>query len=239
MLVFILVSVFSKRAINPVVRNMEKQKRFITDAGHEIKTPLAIISANTDVLELTTGESEWITSIRNQIGRLDKLVKNLLLLARMEEGNIERTRQEFDLSRCVKRIANSFLAVAESQSKRLSISIVPHIQLHGEEGAMEQLISTLLDNAMKYSDTNGEIRISLMPLKKGIKLEVYNTVEYIESKNLDRFFDRFYRADESRSRETGGYGIGLSIASSIVEAHHGRISVHSDDGRSVIFTVII
>ncbi len=239
LLVFILVSVFSKRAINPVVRNMEKQKRFITDAGHEIKTPLAIISANTDVLELTTGESEWITSIRNQIGRLDKLVKNLLLLARMEEGNIERTRQEFDLSRCVKRIANSFLAVAESQSKRLSISIVPHIQLHGEEGAMEQLISTLLDNAMKYSDTNGEIRISLMPLKKGIKLEVYNTVEYIESKNLDRFFDRFYRADESRSRETGGYGIGLSIASSIVEAHHGRISVHSDDGRSVIFTVII
>ncbi|MGF7144276.1 signal transduction histidine kinase [Anaerotaenia torta] len=239
LLVFILVSVFSKRAIHPIVQNMEKQKRFITDAGHEIKTPIAIISANADVLELTSGENEWIISIRNQTARLDKLVKNLLLLSRMEEENIEITYQDFDMSQCVQSIAASFLAVAESQHKKLDIDVVPHILLHGDEGCIEQLVSALLDNAMKYSNDRGVIRISLSPYKRGSKLEVYNTAEHVETKDLDRFFDRFYRADESRSRETGGYGIGLSMVKSIVEAHHGRISIHSNDGRSVVFTVIL
>jgi two-component system sensor histidine kinase CiaH len=239
LLMFILVSVLSKRAIHPMVENMEKQKRFITDAGHEIKTPLAIISANADVLELTTGENEWITSIRNQTTRLDRLVKNLLILSKMDEGNIEIAYQEFDLSRCVRDIANSFLAVAENQNKILHMDIASGLRLHGDEGCIEQLVSTLLDNAMKYSDANGVIKISLSAYKKGIKLEVYNTAEHIEDKNMERLFDRFYRADESRSRETGGYGIGLSIARSIVEAHHGRISAGSEDGRSIVFTVVI
>jgi signal transduction histidine kinase len=237
--VFILVSVFSKRAINPIIMSMEKQKQFITDAGHEIKTPLAIISANADVLELTNGESEWITSIRNQTSRLDKLVKNLLTLSRMEEDNIEISYHEFDMSQCVERISHSFLAVAESQNKKLNIEVQANLVFHGDEGCIEQLVSTLLDNAMKYSNMQGLIKVSLSSYKKGMKLEVFNTVEQIDVKNLEHLFDRFYRADESRSRETGGYGIGLSIAKSIVEAHHGRISAGSEDGISVCFTVVL
>ncbi len=239
MLVFILVSVFSKRAINPIIISMEKQRQFITDAGHEIKTPLAIISANADVLELTNGESEWITSIRNQISRLDKMVKNLLTLSKMEEDNIEISYQEFDISKCVERIAHSFLAMAESQNKRLNIEVQPKLTFQGDEGCIEQLVSTLLDNAMKYSNTQGFIKVKFSAYKKGMKLEVCNSVDQIDRKNLNRLFDRFYRADESRSRETGGYGIGLSIAKSIVEAHHGKISVNSEDGSSVCFTVVL
>ena len=235
--VFALVSVFSKRAINPIISSMEKQRQFITDAGHEIKTPLAIISANADVLELTSGESEWITSIRNQISRLDKLVKNLLTLSRIEENNIDLSYHEFDLSNCVDTIARSFLAVAERQSKKLELMIQAGVMFQGDEGCIEQLVSILLDNAMKYSNANGNISVRLSTQNKNVCLEVCNTVEYIDTKNLTRCFDRFYRADESRSRETGGYGIGLSIAKSIVEAHHGKIAVVSEDGRSICFTV--
>lgn len=238
-LVFLLVSVLSRKAINPMIENMEKQKQFIMDAGHEIKTPLAIISANADVLELTGGVSEWVNSIRNQVTRLDKLVKNLLTLSKTEEGSLELVFSEFDLSACISEIAASFQAVAEAQQKKLSIAIQPNIMLHGDESCIQQLISTLLDNAMKYSNTQGEIKVSLSSGKKGIRLEVANTTDQMDIKHLDRLFDRFYRADASRSSETGGYGIGLSIAKSIAEAHRGRITATSEDGQSITFTVIL
>ncbi len=238
-LVFILVSLLSRKAINPLIENIEKQKQFITDAGHEIKTPLAIISANVDVLELTGGESEWVSSIRNQVVRLDKLVKNLLTLSMMEEGQPKLVFSEFDLSSCISEIAGSFSAMAEAEQKKLFLDIQPNVKLHGDEDCMQQLISTLMDNAMKYSDEHGEIRVTLSAKKKGIKLEVYNTVKQVDVKNLKRLFDRFYRSDASRSSESGGYGIGLSIAKSITEAHHGKISVASKDGQSIVFTVVL
>lgn len=239
LLVFVLVSVFSRRAIKPIILSMEKQKQFITDAGHEIKTPLAIISANTDVLELTSGENEWITSIRNQTNRLDKLVKNLLMLSKMDEDTIQMMFHDFDLSKAVTEIAGSFEAMAKTQNKDLILQITPNIIYHGDESSIHQLISTLTDNAIKYSSTNGIIRISLETVKKGIKLEFYNTTQELVVEDLDHLFDRFYRADSSRSRETGGYGIGLSIAKSIVEAHHGKITVKSEDGKSICFTVLL
>lgn len=239
LLMFILVSIFSKKAINPIIESMEKQKRFITDAGHEIKTPLAIISANADVLELTHGKNEWITSTRNQIIRLDKLVKNLLTLSKMDEGNIKLVFTDFDLSDAVFKTTNPFEAIAKTQNKKFLMDIKPGLKLHGDENSINQLISTLVDNAIKYSNDEGTIKISLSAAKKGIKLEVYNTADEIDRENLDKLFDRFYRSDSSRSRETGGYGIGLSIAKSIVQAHHGKISVKSDDGKSICFTIII
>lgn len=238
LVMFLLISIFSRRAMKPFVENAEKQKLFITDAGHEIKTPLAIISANADVLELTGGESEWIDSIRNQTVRLDKLVKNLLTLSKMEEESIKLAFAEFDYSEAVAKMAGPFIAVAETKNKKFYINIQPDIKLNGDEGSIEQLISTLVDNAMKYSDDDGTIKISLSNTKKGKKLEVYNTVKDLEVDNLDKLFDRFYRADSSRSRDTGGYGIGLSIAKSIVEAHQGKISVKSEDGKSICFTVV-
>lgn len=239
LLMFILVSVLSKKAINPIIESMEKQKQFITDAGHEIKTPLTIISANADVLELTAGENEWITSIRNQIARLDKLVKNLLTLSRMDEGNIKLVFTDFDLSDTVFEAAGPFETIAETQNKKFQMDIQPGLKLHGDEGNIHQLVSTLVDNAMKYSNENATIKISLSAVKKGVKIEVFNTTDEIDKENLDKLFDRFYRADSSRSRATGGYGIGLSIAKSIVQAHHGKISVKSEDGKSICFTVLI
>lgn len=237
-LMFLLISILSRRAMKPFIENAEKQKLFITDAGHEIKTPLAIISANADVLELTGGESEWITSIRNQTVRLDKLVKNLLTLSKMDEESVKLAFTEFDYSEVVAKMAGPFVAVAETKNKKFYMNIQPDIKLSGDEGSIEQLVSTLVDNAMKYSDEEGTIKIILSNTKKGKKLEVYNTVENLDVENLDKLFDRFYRSDASRSRDTGGYGIGLSIAKSIVEAHHGKISVKSEDSKSISFTVV-
>ncbi len=236
-LMFLLVSILSKKAMKPFIENAEKQKLFITDAGHEIKTPLAIISANADVLEITTGQNEWITSIRNQTTRLDQLVKNLLVLSKMEEEQIKLSFQDFDLSAIVMRIAEPFSALAQARNKKLSIYIQPDVYLNGDVGSIEQLVSTLMDNAIKYSDDGGSIKISLTTGKKGKKLEVYNTTGELAVQNLDKLFDRFYRLDSSRSRENGGYGIGLSIAKSIVEAHNGKISVKSEDQHSICFTV--
>jgi len=239
LLMFLLVSVFSKKAINPIIESMEKQKQFITDAGHEIKTPLAIISANADVLELTGGESEWINSIRNQTTRLDKLVKNLLMLSKIEEGNIKLIFTDIDLSEVVSEAASPFETIAETQNKKFQMDIQPGLYINGDEGSIYQLVSTLVDNAIKYSNKEGTIKISLSATKKRAKIEVYNTTEEIDKENLGKLFDRFYRVDSSRSRETGGYGIGLSIAKSITQAHHGKISVRSEDGKSICFTVLI
>lgn len=236
LLMFILVSFFSKRAINPIIETEKKQKQFITDAGHEIKTPIATISANADVLELTCGQNEWITSIRNQTRRLDRLVKNLLILAKMEE-DINLSFSEINLSEAVYETANSFKAVAQMNKKNLELDIAKDLIIMADEASIVQLISTLIDNSIKYSDEKGRIRVSLVLEKKEIKLEVYNTITDIDTHNLNRLFDRFYRDDSSRSRETGGYGIGLSIAASIVKAHKGNISVRSDDGQSICFTV--
>lgn len=236
--VFILVSVFSKKAINPIIESMEKQKQFITDAGHEIKTPLAIISANADVLELTSGKNEWITSIRNQSNRLDRLVKNLLMLSKMNE-NLDLVFSDFDLSKVAVEITKSFQVIAEKQNKKLLMDVQSSVMFKGEENGIRQLISTLVDNAIKYSNDNGTIKILLRSIKKSIKIEVYNTVDSIDKENLNKLFDRFYRSDSSRSRETGGYGIGLSIAKSIVERHRGKILAKSEDGKSICFTVLI
>ncbi|BCJ93020.1 two-component sensor histidine kinase [Anaerocolumna cellulosilytica] len=243
LLMFILVSVFSKKAITPIIESMDKQKQFITDAGHEIKTPLAIISANADVLELTGGESEWINSIRNQITRLDKLVKNLLILSKMDEGNMKVSYVEFDISRTVEETVASFKAVAETLNKTFLLDIQEGLKLYGDESSIQQLVSTLVDNALKYSDSNGIIKVSLITYKKGSKLEVFNTTdmgkEALSKEYLSKLFDRFYRADASRSRDTGGYGIGLSIARSIVEAHHGKISARREEETGICFEVIL
>jgi signal transduction histidine kinase len=217
---------------------MEKQKRFITDAGHELKTPLAIISANIDVLELEAGKSEWTSSIRNQVKRMNSLVKNLLTLSRMDEERMHVVYTDFEISSCVKETAESFEAIAESNSKKYHMDIEDDIHITGDKNAIVQLTSLLLDNAMKYSDENGNISISLSKAKN-ITLEVSNTSDSIPDGNLDRLFDRFYRADASRSREKGGYGIGLSVARAIAQSHGGQIEAKKDGDRTIRFVVTL
>ncbi len=235
---FILVFLFSGQAVAPVVESLEKQKRFITDAGHELKTPLAVISANVDVLELESGKSEWTGSIKNQVKRLNSLVKNMLTLSRMDEERMQVVFSDFDMSAAVKETSESFEAIAESKDKKYQVDIEDGIHLTGDKNAITQLSSLLLDNAMKYSSDNGSINVVLSK-DKNIVLEVSNTCDCIPEGNLDRLFDRFYRADSSRSRETGGYGIGLSVARAIANSHGGDIKALRDGDHMIRFVVTL
>lgn len=239
LLVFIFIMVFSKRAVRPIIESLEKQKRFITDAGHEIKTPLAIISADADVLELSQGSNEWLESIRNQTARLDQLVKNLLSLSKMDEENIQLTFLDFYISNAVMEAAAPFAAVAETQGKTFELHIEEGLVINGDETGIRQLVSILVDNGVKYAQEGGEIKVYLKQSGKSVKLEVYNTGDELPRENLDKLFDRFYRTDSSRSRDTGGYGIGLSIAKNIVRAHKGKIFAKNENGKAIWFTAIL
>ena len=235
---FILVYIFSSQAVAPVVESLDKQKRFITDAGHELKTPLAVISANVDVLELESGKSEWTSSIKNQTKRMNDLVKNLLTLSRMDEEIINVVYTDLDMSSVIKDTADSFEAMASSKGKKYQISIEEGIHITGDKNAITQLASLLIDNAMKYSSDKGIINVSLSR-NKSIIFEVSNTCDHIPSGDLDRLFDRFYRADSSRARETGGYGIGLSVARAIASSHGGTIEAKRDGDKIIRFIVTL
>ncbi len=233
---FILVFLFSGKAVAPVVESLEKQKRFITDAGHELKTPLAVISANIDVLEIESGKSEWTESIRNQVKRMTELVKNLLTLSRMDEEKPNIVFNNIDLSQIVKDVSSSFEPVASSNNKTYRVNIEDDIHILGDKNTLTQLTSLLLDNAIKYSSDNGSISVNLTK-EKAITLKISNTCDTIPSGNLDRLFDRFYRADSSRARETGGYGIGLSVARAIATSHKGTIEAVREGNDTICFVV--
>lgn len=237
--VFILVVFFSKLAIRPVVESYEKQKRFITDASHEIKTPLTIIDAGTEVIEMETGENQWTLSIKNQVKRLSSLTEKLVFLSRMDEEGVSLQLTDFSLSDAALETAQPFETVAEAQGKALRLEIEGQVSFHGEEALIRQLLSLLLDNAMKYSDESGQISLCLKKAGKGIEIAVANTTHQIERGKLDILFERFYRPDSSRSSQTGGHGIGLSVAKSIVTAHKGKISARSDDGKSIVVTAFL
>ncbi len=223
-LVSILIGILSRRAIRPIVENIEKQKRFITDAGHEIKTPLAIISANTEVIEMFNGESEWTQSIRNQIGRLSELIKNLLSLSKMDENEFKLEMEEFCCGEIVSDTVDSFEMLLIGKNISLKKELDSSLKMLGNRNNFCSLISILLDNAVKYTPVGGKIEITF--LKKDGKLEflISNTWDKNLNGDLNYLFDRFYRMDNSRSREEGGYGIGLSLAESIVRLHKGKIT---------------
>ena len=239
LIMFLLVSFFSKKAIQPLLENVEKQKQFITDASHEIKTPLAIISANTDVLEITLGKNQWLESTRNQTLRLNELVKDLLTLSKMEEQNEVMMRTSFSMSDMVKRIAEPFASIAESSNRTFELQVEPDLQLLGDQNGIEKLISVLVDNAMKYATEQGVIQVVLKKQGKYIKLEVCNSCELDSNVKLNRLFDRFYRMDSSRARETGGSGIGLSIAKAIVDSHKGKIRAYLKNDQVICFSVLL
>lgn len=235
-LMFLLVRMLAGRAVTPAVESMGKQKQFITDAGHELKTPLAVISADVDVLELDHGKSEWTQSIRNQCRRMTELVQNMLTLSRMEEENSRLIFTEIDLSSVLRETAEGFRTAAEAAGKRYEIQIEDGVHINGERSSMIQLLSVLIDNAIKYSDAEGNI---LVRMKRGrqIELEVSNTSDRIPDGNLDRLFDRFYRADASRNRKTGGFGIGLSAARAVAERYGGTIRAVRDGEHTIRFLV--
>ncbi len=237
--VFILVVFFSRLVMKPVAESYEKQRQFITDAGHEIKTPLTIIDANREILEMEYGETEWSRSIGKQTGRLADLTNSLIYLARMEEAEKHLQNADFSISDLTSETIESFQALADTQGKHFTTKITPALSCHGDENSIRRLLSILLDNAIKYSPPQGSIEVTLDKRGKNIRLTVYNTAEEIPQDSLARLFERFYRTDKSRNSETGGHGIGLSIARAITEAHKGKITAESRDGRSLLVTVVL
>ena len=236
--VLLLIAFFSDRIVRPIAESYEKQKRFITDAGHELKTPLTIISADVDVLAMDLGENEWLEDIQKQTKRLTALTNELVFLSRLEEADSPLSLVEFPFSEAVSEAASSFQALAQTQNKDFQCNIQPMLSLKGNERAIQQLVSILLDNALKYSPEGGVVRMRAEKQNKTLLLSVGNTTEEPLSKELlPLLFERFYRTDPSRSAQTGGYGIGLSVAKAIAETHNGKIQARTEDGSFLLITV--
>ena len=236
-LMLLLVLFLSRKSIQPIAANMERQKRFVTDAGHELKTPLAIILANTEAMELRQGESKYSRNIRAQVERLSGLTQNLLALARADEWRVEESAEDFDFSVLTSETARPFREPAELRGLTLVTDIAEGVAVRGSRQQLGQLIGILLDNAVKYCAADGTIRVELK--KEGGKalMRVRNTVND-QSAPAERLFDRFYRADESRSTKTGGFGIGLSAAMAIAESHRARLTA-AYEGDEIVFTLKI
>lgn len=231
---------FSGRIVRPFAESYEKQKQFITDAGHEIKTPLTIIQADADILEMDLGENEWLTDIQNNVRRLTDLTNDLVSLARMEEGGTPLELLEIPVSDVISETAQSFQAIAHAQNKELLLSVESMLSIEADERAIRQLVTILLDNALKYSPEGSPIRLSVTKHTKQIKLAVCNvSLLPLPEGNLNRLFERFYRTDPSRNSQTGGHGIGLSIASAIAAAHNGQIQASEPEKGSLQISVTL
>jgi len=224
------VWILSARIIQPEIENVERQKQFITNASHELKTPLAVIRANTELMEMMNGESEWTQSTLRQVDRMNGLIKNLVTISRAQEKADKSAMSEINVSEIITETMETYRPMAERDGKALVDQIQQGVSLVADEGTVRQLATLLLDNALKYCDDGGEITTSLTRKGKVVRLTVSNT--YAEGANVDysRFFDRFYRQDSSHNTDKGGYGIGLSIAESIVSSYNGSIGASWKNG---------
>lgn len=227
-MVFVLVMFFSRLVFKPVAESLEKQKRFITDASHELKTPLTIINANMEVLEMEQGESAWIESTRKQTERLTSLTEKMVTLARIDEKGVPRLQVDFSLSDAVEETAEGFRAPALACGKELVTRVESGLTCCGDEKEIRQLVSLLLDNGIKYADEGGKIQVKLEQKGRVLRLIVENPASGLEAGSQELLFERFYRRDGSRNSQTGGTGIGLSVAKAIVEVHRGKIWAVSD-----------
>ena len=227
--VFVLIVLISKRVIAPIQETYIKQKQFITGASHELKTPLAIISSNADVLEMMNGDSKWTQNIHNQVDRLTSLVNSLVVFSRMEEKDtVERTR--FDLTNALESRIEDFNELANFQKKNIVTDIDSDLYYFGEEASIVQLMDILLENAIKYAPEDSGISVSLKKNRKYAILKVSNKAE-VKKGDLSKVFERFYRLDESRNSAIKGYGIGLSMAQLIAEKHKETIRAYApEDG---------
>ena len=233
--VLLLVILISRRAVKPAVESYQKQKQFVTDANHELKTPLTLIRTNLDIMESENGPNEWLSDIREETGIMTELVNRLVVLSRMDEDQSTLEMARFSLSEAVGETAAAFAGTIREKGMTLEQDVPPGVTCTGDEAAIRQLLSILMDNAVKYCDRGGVIRVGLSGGRRAV-LTVDNTYEEVGSIQLDRLFDRFYRADRARTYGSG-FGVGLSIAKAIVEKHRGEIGVFNLDGRTIRFRV--
>lgn len=231
----VLSIILAKKIVKPLEENDIKQKRFISDAGHELKTPISIISANSEILSRSLGENEWLNNIQYENERMQKLVTELLDLSRAENSNLEKTN--IDFSHLITGEILPFESLAFEKGKIINSEISEDIYVKGNESELKKLISILLDNAIKHSNDSSEILVTLKKEHKLVTFSIQNEGGNIPKEKLEKLFDRFYRVDEARSGEGSHYGLGLAIAKTIVEGHNGKITCTSKDG-IIIFTVI-
>ena len=236
-LVLMLIFLLSKKAVKPIAESYEKQKQFITDANHELKTPLTLILTNLDIAESELGKSEWLDDIRSEGHRMAELVNQLVALSRMDEEGQPMNETEVSFGELVADSVSEFVPLAKDRGKTLSSSVDKGITYCGDEALLYRLVGILLDNAVKYCDSDGEIHVSLHRGRR-VVLTVENTYAAVDEIELLRLFDRFYRADKARTF-TGGYGIGLSMAKAIVEKHKGEITAYKKDNTHIGFKVVL
>lgn len=236
-LVMLLIVIFSKRAVKPVAESYEKQNQFITDANHELKTPLTLILTNLDIAESELGKNEWLDDIRSEGRRMSVLINKLVMLTRMDESGSDPKPMEFDLSETVKDVVSEFKSIAADKGRRFFCDAPDEFNYSGDESLIRQLISILMDNAVKYCDDGGEIYVSLTGKRHPV-LCVENTYADVDTSELDKLFDRFYRSDKARTFD-GGYGVGLSIAKMIVQKHGGEIKAYKAGAGRIGFKAVL
>ena len=236
-LVLALIIIFSKRAVRPIAESYEKQKQFITDANHELKTPLTLILANAEIAEAELGKNEWLDDITAEGQRMTELVNQLVALSRMDEENSKLNIVQIPFGELVFDTVSEFEALARGRGKALSVNIDRSIIYSGDETLLHRLVGILLDNAVKYCDEGGEIKVNLEKRRR-IILSVENTYAAVGEIELNKLFDRFYRADKAR-KFTGGYGVGLSMAKAIAEKHKGEITAYKKDKSNIGFKVVL
>lgn len=222
--ILFLIILLSKRAIRPIAENYEKQKQFVTDANHELKTPLTLILTNLDILEAETGKNEWLEDIRSEAQRMGDLVGQLTALSRLDEDAPKLQFSGFSFSEMMDDTVSEFMPLIQERKLTIESRIQPDVQYVGDEGALRRVVAILLDNAVKYCDVQGKIFVSLT-FKKHLTIKVENTCLGIDKMDLNHLFDRFYRADKARTA-SGSFGIGLSLAQAIVEQHKGEITAY-------------
>lgn len=240
-LIYFTSRYFANRSIAPVQEAFNRQKQFIADASHELRTPLAVIHTNADVLlgnadETIGAQAKWLHRIKSETERMKTLTSDLLYLTEMDDARADVIRAEFSLSEATESVLLTMEAVVYERALSLDYEIEPGLSVRGNAEQLKQVVMILLDNAVKYANAGGSISLSLKRRHHDALLTVANTGEGIAPEHLGRIFDRFYRADKSRSRKNGGYGLGLAIAKSIVEQHRGRLTAKSVVGETTSFT---
>lgn len=236
LMVTLIFAVFTSRILRPFEENTNRQKQFITNASHELKTPLAIISANSEVLQYKHGENEWTGNIITQTKRMDKLINELLLLAKMDEANDKFPLSSLNYSDLIRETTAHFKEIIEQKKVSLEQSVPDKLMINGNREQLSQLISILMENAAKYVTENGVIRLHLKQSGRSAVLTLFNTCAPDPGLDCSRLFDRFYRSDQSHTSKTGGHGIGLSVAKRITEQHGGTITAEQTaDG--ILFTL--
>ncbi len=238
-IVFILILLLSKKIISPVIESYTKQKQFITNASHELKTPLTAIYVNTEALEIEQGQCEMTNNIKHQTDKLVKMVEDLVLLSRMDEESKLETSEKFNYTMLLNEVIDDFLFMALHNNKEIKVYKQDDVFLNADSKIIEKLLRILFENAVKYAPNESEITVDLIKGSKESILSITNQTNKFSKGQHPEIFERFYRADKSRNSEIGGHGIGLSIAKAIVTKYNGKITAESMDGKSITIKVKI